>query len=88
MELSGLRAASCPSCGPDTSSPHDPRVSRPRKQLVAGRRGRCRGAASEIGQQLGQLFAERKALPAPAPSETRLALPRATASQHPRREEQ
>ncbi len=43
---------------------------------------------SEIGEQLGQLFAERTALPAPAPSETRLALPRATASQHPRREEQ
>jgi len=41
---------------------------------------------SEIGQQLGQLFAERKALPAPAPSETRLALPPATAS-HPGREE-
>src|SRR6266508_3725791 len=30
---------------------------------------------SEIGEQLGQLFAERKALPAPASSETRLALP-------------
>lgn len=42
---------------------------------------------SQIGEQLGQLFAERTALPAPAPSETRLALPPATAGQ-PRREEQ
>src|SRR6266508_2785873 len=30
---------------------------------------------SQIGEQLGQLFDERKALPAPASSETRLALP-------------
>ena len=42
---------------------------------------------SQIGERLGQLFAERKALPAPAPSETGLALPPATAGQ-PRREEQ
>jgi integrase len=41
---------------------------------------------SEIGEQLGQLFAERKALPAHAPSQTRLALPPATAAQ-PGREE-
>ncbi|MGH2716016.1 MAG: tyrosine-type recombinase/integrase, partial [Thermoleophilaceae bacterium] len=29
---------------------------------------------SQIGEQLGQLFEERKQLPAPAPAETRLAL--------------
>jgi integrase len=42
---------------------------------------------SQIGQRLGQLFGERKALPAPAPSTPRLALPPATAG-HPGREEQ
>ena len=41
---------------------------------------------SQIGQQLGQLFDERKALPAPTPREPRLALPPATAGQ-PGREE-
>lgn len=41
---------------------------------------------SRIGEQLEQLFAEPKALPAPAASEPRLALPSATAA-HPRREE-
>jgi len=30
---------------------------------------------SQIGQQLGQLFDDRKAIPAPSPTETRLALP-------------
>jgi hypothetical protein len=35
---------------------------------------------SQIGQQLGQLFDKRKALPAPGASETRLALPPASAS--------
>jgi integrase len=35
---------------------------------------------SKIGQQLGRLFDGRKALPAPAASETRRALPPATAS--------
>jgi integrase-like protein len=35
---------------------------------------------SEIGQQLGQLFDERKALPAPAAGERRLALPPASAA--------
>jgi integrase len=34
---------------------------------------------SQIGQQLGQLFDKRKALPAPGASETRLALPPASA---------
>ena len=35
---------------------------------------------SEIGQQLGQLFGERRALPDPAAGETRLALPPARAA--------
>ncbi|MDQ3401310.1 MAG: site-specific integrase [Chloroflexota bacterium] len=35
---------------------------------------------SQIGEQLGQLFAERQALPAPLSSETRLALPPAPAA--------
>jgi integrase len=34
---------------------------------------------SQIGQQLGRLFDERKALPAPAAREARLALPPARA---------
>jgi integrase len=36
---------------------------------------------SQIGEQLGQLFDQRKALPAPAPSQPRLALPPAPAAQ-------
>ena len=36
---------------------------------------------SQIGQQLGQLFGERKQLPAP-PGETPLALPRASTAHH------
>src|SRR5215207_6727239 len=40
----------------------------------------------QIGQQLAQLFAEPKALPAPAPSETRPALPRQATAGQPRRE--
>src|SRR6266540_3338175 len=43
---------------------------------------------SQVGQQLGQLFAEPRALPAPAESERLPALPPASASQHPRRKEQ
>jgi len=42
---------------------------------------------SQIGQQLGQLFAERKALPAPVANATRLAFPPAVASDQ-RREAQ
>lgn len=41
---------------------------------------------SQIGQQLGQLFDERKQLPSP-PRETPLALPRASTAHH-RKEEQ
>ena len=37
---------------------------------------------SQIGQQLGQLFEGRKALPAPASAETRLALPPARTGHH------
>src|SRR5919108_213416 len=40
---------------------------------------------SQVGRQLGQLFEERRQLPAPAPSETRLALPPASAGHHDRR---
>src|SRR6266508_2027807 len=42
---------------------------------------------SEIGQQLGQLFGERRALPDPAAGETRLALPPASAVHDQGREE-
>ena len=38
----------------------------------------ARGRRSQIGQQLGRLFEERKQLRAPAPTETRLALPPAS----------
>jgi integrase len=37
---------------------------------------------SQVGRQLGQLFEERRQLPAPAPSETRLALPPASTGHH------
>lgn len=37
---------------------------------------------SQIGQQLGRLFEERKQLRAPAPTETRLALPPASTGCH------
>lgn len=37
---------------------------------------------SQIGKQLGQLFEERKQLPAPAAAETRLALPPASTGHH------
>jgi len=37
---------------------------------------------SQIGQQLGQLFAERTQLPAPAPAETPLALPPTSTGDH------
>ena len=37
---------------------------------------------SQIGEQLGQLFDERRALSSPAPSDTRLALPPASAGHH------
>jgi integrase len=43
---------------------------------------------SQIGQQLGQLFKERKALPAQTASGTRLALPPASAGDQQRREAQ
>ena len=43
---------------------------------------------SQIGQQLGQLFDEPKALPAPGASETRLALPPASATHQQRTEAQ
>jgi integrase len=37
---------------------------------------------SQVGRQLGQLFEEHKQLPAPAPPETRLALPPASSGHH------
>jgi integrase len=43
---------------------------------------------SQVGRQLGQLFEERRQLPPPAPSETRLALPPASTGHHDSKEDQ